>query len=282
MCYPKSKMRSLPLFSVIIPTHNRAWCLGRAIDSVLAQDFADFELIVVDDGSNDQTPALLMGYGDRLSVIRQDNRGVSAARNAGIRAASGELIAFLDSDDQWLASKLSVQAAFFQDNPEAMICQTQETWVRNGVRVNPGRRHLKRAGDIFTDSLALCLVSPSAVAMRRRLFDVVGLFDENLPVCEDYDLWLRVSCRHPVHLIDQALVIRHGGHADQLSARSRQDKCRIESLKKILAMDCLTEAQRRAAVATLMQKCRIYAAGCLKRGRRTEAMYYTALANLYA
>jgi len=270
-----------PLVSVIIPTHNRAWSLARAVDSVLAQDHADFELIVVDDGSTDQTPELLSGYGDRLTVIRQPNRGVSAARNAGIGLAKGELIAFLDSDDQWLVPKLTAQVAFFRDNPEAMICQTQEVWIRNGVRVNPGRRHAKRGGDIFIPSLDLCLVSPSAVMMRRGLFEAVGLFDTSLPVCEDYDLWLRVSCRFAVHLVDQALVVRHAGHGDQLSSRSQQDKYRIESLKKILALDCLSDTRRRAAAATLIQKCRIYAAGCLKRGRRLEAMYYTAVANLY-
>jgi glycosyltransferase involved in cell wall biosynthesis len=274
-------LTTAPVVSVIIATYNRAWSLGRAVDSVLAQDYANFELIVVDDGSTDQTPALLDGYGPKLTVIRQDHQGVSAARNAGIGASRGDLVAFLDSDDQWLPPKLSVQTAFLTQNPEALICQTQEIWVRKGVRVNPGRRHAKIGGDIFIPSLELCLISPSAVMMRRRLLDAVGLFDGNLPVCEDYDLWLRVSRRYPVHLLDQPLVIRHAGHVDQLSAQPRQDKCRIESLKKILAMDDLTETQRTAAIAILQKKCRIYAAGCLKRGRRLEAMYYTSLANLW-
>lgn len=267
-CFPA------PRVSVIIPTYNRAWTLARALDSVLAQDFDGFETIVVDDGSTDETPALLESYGGRLQVIRQPNRGVSAARNAGIRAAAAPLVALLDSDDYWLPRKLAVQTAFFDENPEAVICQTQETWIRNGVRVNPGKRHRKRAGWIFEHSLALCLVSPSAVMLRRRLFDRVGFFDEDLPACEDYDLWLRISCRHPIHLIDQPLIVKRGGHPDQLSRSPGLDRFRIKSICKLLAQNVLTARQRRAAISTLGAKCTVYAAGCRKRGREDEARHF--------
>ena len=162
-----------PFVSVIIPTHNRSWILKEAVDSVLAQDGSDFELIVVDDGSTDGTPALLRSYGERLIALRQENRGVSAARNTGIRHASGSLIAFLDSDDRWLPGKLRAQAAFFDSRSDALICQTQEIWIRNGVRVNPKKRHQKPSGMIFEPSLHLCLVSPSAVMMQKTLFDIV-------------------------------------------------------------------------------------------------------------
>ena len=269
------------LVSVIIPTFNRGWIVQEAIDSVLNQDFADYELIVVDDGSTDNTSMILSGYGQAITVLHQSNRGVSAARNHGIAAASGQLIAFLDSDDLWLPGKLSNQLKFFNDNPSAVINQTQEHWIRNGVRVNPKARHHKFSGMIFEHSLALCLVSPSAVMLKKNLFDDVGGFDEQLPACEDYDLWLRISCRYPVHLIDAALIIKRGGHADQLSKSAGLDKYRIQALVKIIESGLLTPPQSQAARTTLKEKCTVYAGGCRKRGRDQEAKYYYRLAEKY-
>jgi glycosyltransferase involved in cell wall biosynthesis len=270
-----------PLVSVIIPTYNRGWVVQEAIDSVLDQDFRDYELIVVDDGSNDNTREILATYAEAITVLKQPNQGVSAARNSGIAAASGQLVAFLDSDDLWLPGKLSSQVKFFKENADAVINQTQEIWVRNGVRVNPKKRHHKFSGMIFERSLALCLVSPSAVMIRKSLFDTVGVFDEQLPACEDYDLWLRVSCRYPVYLIDIPLIIKRGGHDDQLSRAGGLDKYRIESLMKIIDSDLLTPQQYKAAVITLKEKSEIYAGGCRKRGRYKEAEYFAALAEKY-
>ena len=267
-----------PRVTVIIPTYNRAGCLREAVDSVLAQDFRDFELIVVDDGSTDDTPRLLQEYGDEIRVFRQENCGVSTARNAGISVSRGALIAFLDSDDLWLQGKLARQVEFFKAHADALICQTEEIWVRNGRRVNPGKRHRKRGGMIFEPSLDLCLVSPSAVMVRKELFQRVGFFDESLPACEDYDLWLRVSCRFPVHLIDSPLIVKRGGHPDQLSRIAGLDKFRISAIVKLLDGDRLSVEQRRAAVRALKQKCEVYAGGCRKRGRMTEAEHYEQLA----
>lgn len=266
-----------PPVSVIIPTFNRAWCVREAVDSVLGQEFSGFELIVVDDGSSDETPQMLLAYGSALRMLRQENRGVSAARNAGIAAARGELIAFLDSDDIWLPGKLARQVEFFRRHPEALICQTEELWVKNGCRVNPGRRHRKRGGMIFEPSLDLCLVSPSAVMLRRGLFHRVGLFDERLPACEDYDLWLRVSCRFSVELIETPLIVKRGGHPDQLSRAWGLDKYRADSIAKLISSGMLTPDQRRAAEAVLRQKCEVYAAGCRKRGRHADASHYEQL-----
>lgn len=270
-----------PAVSVIIPTYNRGWILREAVDSVLAQDFDDFELIVVDDGSTDNTRDILASYHNDIIVLSQNNRGVSAARNRGIDKACASLIAFLDSDDLWKPQKLSRQVEFFNVHPEALICQTEEIWVRNGVRVNPKKRHQKFSGLIFEPSLALCLVSPSAVMIRKKLFDTVGLFDERLPACEDYDLWLRVSSRYPVHLLDDPLIVKRGGHEDQLSKAAGLDKYRIQSLKKIIDEGLLSEPQHRAAARTLREKCAVYAAGCRKRGREEEARYYEDLAGKY-
>jgi len=270
-----------PLVSVIIPTYNRGWIIQEAIDSVLDQDFSDYELIVVDDGSGDNTLEILGAYGKAIAVLHQSNKGVSAARNRGIAEASGRFIAFLDSDDLWLPGKLATQVKFFEENADALINQTQEIWIRNGLRVNPKKRHHKFSGMIFERSLALCLVSPSAVMLKKNLFDTVGVFDEHLPACEDYDLWLRISCRYPVHLIDSPLIIKRGGHDDQLSKAAGLDKYRIQSLMNIIDSDLLTPQQYNAAVITLKEKSEVYAGGCRKRGREKEAEYFYALAEKY-
>ncbi len=267
----------LPLVSVVVPTFNRAGQIGAAVDSVLAQTYPHWELIVVDDGSQDETPLILSAYGERIRTIRQENRGVSAARNRGILAAGGEFITLLDSDDYWLPDKLATQVAYFRQHPALMLCQTEEVWVRNGRRVNPKARHRKFAGMIFEKTLPLCLISPSAVMLRRSLLDEVGLFDEMLPACEDYDLWLRITWKYPVGLIETPLIVKRGGHADQLSAMPELDKHRIRAIVKILEQGCLSPSQAAAAGAMLAEKCRIYAAGCRKRGRLEEAQYYDLL-----
>jgi glycosyltransferase involved in cell wall biosynthesis len=271
---------SMATVSVIIPTYNRATTLREAIESVNAQDYGDFEIVVVDDGSADNTYEILQAFPEIL-VVSQNRQGVSAARNTGISQASGRLIAFLDSDDLWLPTKLSTQVAFFDSNPDALICQTEEIWIRNGIRVNPKKRHKKASGMIFERSLELCLVSPSAVMMRSSLFDEVGVFDETLPVCEDYDLWLRVACRFPIYLIDDPLVIKRGGHRDQLSKSTGIDRYRIQALEKIIESGLLSPGQHDAAVVALQEKCGVYAAGCRKRGRIEEAEEYVSLSRRF-
>jgi len=262
------------MVSVVIPTYNRGWIIREAIDSVLDQDLKAFELIVVDDGSTDNTQEILSSYRDKIKVIRQENKGVSAARNKGIVLSSGTYVAFLDSDDLWLPGKLETQLEFFRNNPDALICQTEEIWVRNGRRVNPGKRHKKVSGFFFEKSLELCMVSPSAVMMKNELFNTSGFFDETLPACEDYDMWLRINCMYPIHLIDTPLILKRGGHKDQLSRMHSLDKYRIRSIKKLLEGDLLSEDQRKLAVTVMTGKCLVYAEGCRKRGRNDEAEEY--------
>ena len=267
-----------PLISVIIPTFNRAAWIREAVDSVLAQTFQDFELLVVDDGSTDTTAEALGLYGDRLSYIYQARQGVSAARNRGLETAAGEWLAFLDSDDLWLPQKLEVQVDFLNRNPQAEICQTEEIWIRHGRRVNPRKKHRKPSGDIFAPSLILCLVSPSAVILKKRLLAEVGSFDRSLPACEDYDLWLRISSRRPVFLIEEPLVIKRGGHPDQLSrCLPPLDRYRIQSLGKLLDSGLLSPRQYDLAWRELDRKCRIYGQGCLKRGKIEEGKAYLGL-----
>lgn len=263
-----------PTVSVIIPTFNRWPLVGAAIESVLAQSYCDFEFIVVDDGSTDDTAEQLAQWGSRLQILKQPNQGVSAARNLAVRHARGCYLAFLDSDDIWLPKKLAIQVAFMEQHPSVRICQTEETWIRNGVRVNPKVKHRKPSGDIFIASLELCLVSPSAVMLTRELFERVGGFDESLPVCEDYDLWLRIALNHSVALIDDALVIKRGGHADQLS-RSRwgMDRYRVLALDKLLRSG-LDGSWREAAIAALRRKVEVLASGARKRGKAIEARTY--------
>ena len=276
-----NRRKKMPVVSVIIPTYNRGWAIRDAVDSVLDQDFSNYELIVIDDGSTDNTIPILDTYRDRIVVLYQENKGVSAARNRGIAAASGQFIAFLDSDDIWLQKKLARQIDFFKSNPDALICQTGEIWIRNGVRVNPKHHHKKLSGRIFEPSLSLCLVTPSAVMMKRGLFETVGLFDEELPVCEDYDLWLRISRWCPIYLVDIPLVKKRGGHSDQLSRKWGLDKYRIESLTKIIKSNLLSTDQQRTATSVLKEKCSIYAGGCLKRGREDEAIHYLSIMEVY-
>jgi glycosyltransferase involved in cell wall biosynthesis len=261
--------------------------LERAIGSVLAQRRACFELIVVDDGSTDGTPALVERWAadSRVTVrlLRQENRGAAAARNLGIRSARGDLLAFLDSDDWWLPNKLAVQAAAMAARPDVLISHTREIWFRGGQRVNQKKKHDPPDGDIFAASLRMCVVGMSTVMARRELFERYGLFDEQLPCCEDYDLWLRTGCREPFMRVPEALTGKEGGRPDQLSVIHRQgmDTFRIRSLVNLLAADVLEPGQRCEAVAELARKCRIYADGCIKHGRPEEGERYLALVAHY-
>lgn len=270
-------LKEKPLVSVIIPTFNRGWVVAEAVQSVIAQDYQSLEIIVVDDGSTDNTIEALMPFMEKIVLVTQKNMGVSAARNTGIRKSHGSLVAFLDSDDLWLPEKISIQVDFFNMDQDAMICQTEEIWIRNSKRVNPKKKHKKLSGMIFEPSLHLCLVSPSAVMMRKSLFDIKGYFDEELKACEDYDLWLRISSTIPVHLIDRPLIVKRGGHNDQLSNNHSLDKYRIKSLGKLLKTKGLTKEQHSAAAAVFHEKCRIYTQGCIKRGKKEEAELYGKL-----
>jgi glycosyltransferase involved in cell wall biosynthesis len=265
--------------SVIIPTFNRARKVVRAVSSVLYQTFTDYEIIVVDDGSTDGTLEALTPVRSHINYLfHLNNLGVSAARNTGIRTSRSPLIAFLDSDDYWLPDKLAVQVDYFRRHPEALACQTEELWIRKGRRINPRKKHLKPSGDIFGPSLKLCLVSPSAVMLRRSLLNEVGLFDPDLPACEDYDLWLRISCIHPIYLIEQPLVFKEGGASDQLSARFKgMDRFRIKAMAKLIKGNKLDESQLEKVFRELSLKCRIYGNGCLKRGKKEEGGFYLSL-----
>lgn len=275
------------MISAIIPTWNRAGLLGRAIRSVLAQRPAPCELIVVDDGSTDDTPRVVRELAGEaaapIRLIRQENRGAAAARNRGIEAAQGELIAFLDSDDWWLPGKLARQARALADHPGHLISHTRELWYRDGRRVNQKRKYDPPDGDVFAASLGQCLIGMSTVMARREVFARYGLFDETLPCCEDYDLWLRVGSREPFLRVAEPLTGKDGGRPDQLSALHRQgmDALHIRSLCNLLDRGTLCAEQRQQVERELARKCAIYGRGCGKHGRPAEAAQYLALAVRY-
>lgn len=261
------------LVSVIIPTRDRAELVMRAVASVLVQTHAALDVLVVDDGSTDDTRDRLAGLDDpRLRVLSHARpRGVSAARNAGLAAARGDYLALLDSDDTWLPAKVERLLAFARANGYA-ICQNQEIWMRGGKRVNPGRDQRKPDGDFFEAALARCLVSPSSVLFSRECMETVGTFDESLPACEDYDLWLRALLRYPVGLLDEWLTVRYGGRPDQLSAAFvGMDLFRIRSMVKLLARSDLTDWHRDCIKKELRRKTAVYVRGCLKNDRPEEA-----------
>jgi glycosyltransferase involved in cell wall biosynthesis len=276
----------MPLVSIIIPTHNRAALLSRAINSVLNQTFRDYECIVVDDASSDGTGLLdiFKAPPQRLRYARHASHGgVSKARNAGVAETTGRWIAFLDSDDEWHPRKLEKQVAWHCANPGFVISQTKEIWVRRGTRVNPPKTHEKKEGYIFEQCLKRCMVTPSSVMLERKLFLDTGGFDETLPACEDFDLWLRITCRLPVGLVDEYLLTRYGGHADQLSATVMGlDRFRIQSISGLLNSKKLSPGQTAIAKAELVKKAVIVANGNKKRGNREEYDRYWRIAEAFS
>lgn len=261
--------------SVVIPTYNRAAVLPRAVESVCRQTLPPKEIIVVDDGSTDETAKLIAEKFPHVVFIRQKHQGVSGARNRGIRAATGEWIAFLDSDDEWLPRKLETQVRALRAHPDYRICYTNEIWIRRGRRVNPKKKHRKYGGYIFRHCLPLCVISPSSVLIHRDVFRELGLFDEQLPACEDYDLWLRFCAHYPVLYLEMPLIIKYGGHEDQLSRRFwGMDRFRIYALEKIIQSTVLSETDRAAALKELLRKIQIYLQGARKRQRIREVKRY--------
>ena len=262
--------------SVIIPTYNRGEVVLRALRSVFAQDHAVDQVIVVDDGSTDDTIERVERNFPGVELIVQTNHGVSHARNRGIERARNEWLAFLDSDDEWLPGKITAQLAAIMSDGISRVCHSDEIWVRNGRRVNPMNKHRKYGGDIFLHCLPRCVMSPSSVVLHRSVVEELGGFDETLPVCEDYELWLRIACQTTVLYVPEKLLIKYGGHEDQLSRSSwGMDRYRIQALEKLLLSEVLSETQSQKAIAEMLRKIEIYVAGAGRRHRWQEVQRYT-------
>ncbi|HOK39713.1 MAG TPA: glycosyltransferase family A protein [bacterium] len=258
--------------SVIITTYNRSNFVIEAINSVLNQSFTDFELFVVDDGSTDNTKEKVRElYGNKVNYIYQKNQGISKARNRGIEAANTEFIAFLDADDLWCKDKLKIQYNDIIQNKDIALNYTNEIWILNGKRINQKLKHKKYGGYIFDKTLPLCIISPSSALIRKSVFYDIGKFDENLEVCEDYDLWLRICLKYPVNFIDKFLIIKRGGHADQLSKKYwGMDIFRIYALLKLLKNQEITKEKKILIVNEIRKKYEILKKGCLKRNKNVK------------
>jgi len=271
-----------PLFSVVIPSYNRKNFLKKSIDSVLNQSIRDFELVVVDDGSTDSSILLVAEYtGKGLTYIRTSNLGVSHARNTGIQSSRGSYIAFLDSDDCWESSKLEHVLESINNFPEIDLFHTEETWVRNGKELKQKDKYKRYSGSIYQQCLPICCIGMSTLVVKKSLFTKIGMFDEKMSVCEDYDFFLRATLKNNVKLIALSLTIKDGGREDQLSNRPGLDKYRIYALEKMLNSRYLSGENLELTVSELEKKCTIYAKGLAKRGKIVEAKIYLDKLNYY-
>ena len=262
--------KAIEEISVIIPTYNRCDLLKRAINSVIKQTITPKEIIIVDNGSTDQTYQMVSSLFPEINYFIEKKRGVSAARNKGILESKSKWIAFLDSDDTWKPTKLEKQMEFSIFNQDKYrIIHTDETWYRNKKFLNQLKKHKKSGGNIFKNSLQLCCISPSSVVLKKQIFDDYGLFDENLEVCEDYDMWIRITAKEEVGFLDSPLVLKYGGHSDQLSKKFwGMDRFRIKSLEKNLKNEHFSKSQKINVLDTLIEKLTIVSDGALKRGNK--------------
>ncbi|MGK0288616.1 MAG: glycosyltransferase involved in cell wall biosynthesis [bacterium] len=253
--------------SVIIPTYNRIKTVLECIQSVQEQTHSAHEIIVVDDASTDNSCIQIQQKFPHIKLIQNSqNEGVSYSRNLGVANATGNWIAFLDSDDQWQKKKLEKQVQFIQENPDIQILQTEEIWIRNGKQVNPPKKYKKEQGWIYEKSLTLCTISPSSVILTKELFEQEQGFDTQLRACEDYDLWLRITEKQQIGLLQEALLIKYGGHQDQLSQKyPAMDRFRIYSMVKVLSQKDISLENQETTLEMLSQKLHILKLGAQKR-----------------
>lgn len=279
-------MKSCPV-SVIIPTYNRGEFLERSITSIFRQSMICSEIIVVDDGSEDNSLEILERLQSKspvpLKIVCQKNAGPASARNSAIRVANCPYLAFLDSDDHWLVKKLEIQYTALRDSDGFLISHTKEKWLRRGKHLNQKKIHIPQHGEIYSHCLLLCAVGMSTVMVSQDVLTEVGFFDETLRCCEDYDMWLRVACRYPFHLVDAPLIVKEGGRDDQVSYQYRlgMDRFRIFSLQKMLDSTLLNEQMYLATFREFSRKVNVFGNGCIKHNKEKMGREYLALIPLY-
>ena len=212
----------MSLVSVVIPTFNRRDYITTALDSVLAQTYKDYEIVIIDDGSSDDTKEVLKPYQDDIRYFYQENRGISGARNRGIRESRGDYIALLDSDDYWLPEKLKCQTDRIKEEPECGMVATRCSSIAPDGTFRKKNRPGK-SGWILNDIFKANFIRTSSALITRKCFDTVGLFDESLPEGEEYDLWLRIAKQYPIVFINEPLTVYtdnpHGVSTDSLAGR---------------------------------------------------------------
>ena len=262
-----SKNENKYKISVVIPTLNRINTLQRALDSVINQTYKPAEIIVVDNGSSDGTLKFLREQYPKIKTLTENKIGVSSARNKGIKKSINQWIALLDSDDAWHPRKLEIQTSMLDSAlKEYNLIHTDEVWFRNNKHINQMKKHKKQGGYIFERCLSLCCISPSSVLFKKNILDKVGLFDESLPVCEDYDMWLKICSSEEVLFAQDKLTYKYGGHKDQLSKSYwGMDRFRIKSIENIIKNFDLTYKQKKQAKKELIKKLKIIINGAFKR-----------------
>ena len=262
-----SKNENKYKISVVIPTLNRINTLQRALDSVINQTYKPAEIIVVDNGSSDGTLKFLREQYPKITILTENKIGVSSARNKGIKKSINQWIALLDSDDAWHPRKLEIQTSILDSAlKEYNLIHTDEVWFRNNKHINQMKKHKKQGGYIFERCLSLCCISPSSVLFKKNILDKVGLFDESLPVCEDYDMWLKICSSEEVLFAQDKLTYKYGGHKDQLSKSYwGMDRFRIKSIENIIKNFDLTYKQKKQAKKELIKKLKIIINGAFKR-----------------
>ncbi len=255
--------------SVVIPTYNRYEFLKRALASVYVQSLSPSEIIVIDDGSTDETSNIKNDF-PNIKYFYQKNRGVSSARNSGIKKASYEWVAFLDSDDEWHHDKLKEQVDFHKNNPSILMSYTDERWMRDAKEIRVPKKFKKHGGSIFNECLSHCIIAPSASIVHKNLFDKIGLFDEELEVCEDYDLWLRIASQYEIGLINKKLITKYAGHEDQLSFKYwGMDRFRVLALEKLLF-----SVRKETIKEVLIQKYSLLLKGAVKYDKMRDKLFY--------
>ena len=267
--------QKLDTVSVVIPTLNRRCLLKRAISSVLMQTVEPDEIIVVDNGSTDQTDIMVSSSFPTIKYLVEKKRGVSAARNKGIKFSQSNWVALLDSDDTWAPNKIEKQLQFANQNKDLRLIHTNEIWYRNGKLLNQMKKHQKSGGNIFEKSLELCCVSPSSSIIQKNVFNDYGFFDEKLEVCEDYDMWIRITAKEEIGYLSEPMVFKYGGHEDQLSKKFwGMDRFRIKSLEKNIENNWFSKEQIKTVYKKLIEKLIIVSTGAKKRGNQEAFQKY--------
>ena len=244
--------------SVIIPTYNRANFLPEAIESVINQTQKADEIIIIDDGSTDNTIKILYEY-KNLKIIQTKNLGVSHARNRGIKEAKNEWVLFLDSDDAWIKNKLEKQIDFHKKNPNILFSHTGEKWIRDGKNIKYPKSLEKPQGNCFLENTSTCKIASSSAMVHKSIFEDIGYFDENMRVCEDYDMWLRISLKYKIGLIQDELITKYAGHPQLSSTIFAIDRYHIYSLLKFLKTPYRDEIEKE-----ILRKCNILKKGAIK------------------
>ena len=272
-----------PRISVVVPTFNRCHALPKALNSVLRQSVQPIEIIVIDNNSQDNTLDEIRSNFPSIKLLVEKKQGVSAARNLGIRASIGNWVAFLDSDDEWLSNKLERQIEVCNNFSKSVrLIHTNEIWKKDNKLINQKKKHQKAGRNIFLACLSMCCISPSSVLLRKDVFEDLGYFDENLPACEDYDFWLRFCAKEDVFFIDENLIVKHGGHSDQLSRKYwAMDRFRVYSLEKLIITGDISLENKMASIKMLMFKLNVLIKGGLNRGNMPLIDFYSEKKNFW-